>query len=153
MREQLGEGPRGHVVVIDDDTVFCDMLRTALSLDGFKVSTAADGPAGVALVGRVAPDAVVLDVNLPAPDGFDCLVRIRAMGEIGQLPVLVLTADDSDELRERGRSMGADRFLTKPVDLQLLVWNLDELLTGDRPPRVNPLAGLRQQPTIPPGLF
>ena len=144
---------RGHVVVIDDDASFCSVLRVALELDGFRVSTAADGPAGVALVGRTAPDAVVLDVNLPAPHGFDCLVRIRAMGEVGQLPVLVVTADDSDELRERGRTLGADRFLTKPVDTQLLAWNLDELLAGDRPPRVNPLAGLRQQPTIPPGLL
>ena len=145
-------GVRGHIVIIDDDEAFRDVLRIGLELDGFRVSTAADGPAGLDIVSRSAPDAVILDLHLAEGDGLESLVRLRARGDVGQVPVVVLTAEDGGEHRERGRIMGADRYLTKPVDLEFLVWSLDELLARKRAVRMNPLAGLRHHPTIPPGL-
>ena len=140
---------RGRVVVVDDDEVFCDVLRTALEDDGFEVGIALTSAAALDLLREFSPHAVILDIKLAEEDGLTFLVRLRAMGSVGQLPVVVMTAHDHDEHRRRGLEMGADRFLTKPVDLEMLGWHLDELLTRSTHTRANPLAGLRQQPTIP----
>lgn len=140
-------------MVVDDDAVFSSVLRTALKEDGFEVATAPDTRAAFEVLREWSPQAVILDLNLADADGLALLVRLRAMGAVGQLPVVVLTATDDDERRARGLDLGADRYLTKPVDLELLVWHLDELLGSSRPAPVNPLVGLRQHPTIPPGLL
>lgn len=142
-------GGRGRVVLVDHDGVFCAALGSALEGDGFEVATAADGPAARELVRRWSPDAIILGLNLADADGLACLLRLRAMGPVGQLPVVILTPQEGEEHQLRGREMGADRLLTKPVDMEMLAWHLDELLARPSHARVNPLAGLRQQPTIP----
>lgn len=147
------EVPRRRVVVIDDDQGYCSVVRNALEGDGFDVWTAAAGAPGLELVRQVTPDVVILDLRLASEDGLHVLVRLRAMGDVGQVPVVLLTAADDADHQRRGHERGADLYLIKPVELEHLGWHLEELLARGTHDRVNPLAGLRQGPTIPPGLL
>ncbi|HEY0582264.1 MAG TPA: response regulator, partial [Chloroflexota bacterium] len=92
----------GTVLVVDDDPALRDVLGSLLSEDGWRVTTASDGEAALAAIGREKPTAMVLDLMMPRVDGFEVLQQLRAEPTTRDLPVIVVTAKDlSDEDRER----------------------------------------------------
>jgi DNA-binding response OmpR family regulator len=99
------------VVVVEDEELIASSLAVRLRAEGFEVGIAADGPSGVALCGRMLPDVVVLDVMLPGFDGHEVCRRIQAERPV---PVLMLTARDSESDVLRGFGTGADDYVTKP---------------------------------------
>lgn len=78
------------------------------------MSTADDGPGGLAAARRSKPDLLVLDIGLPQMDGWEVLRHLRADESTADLPVLVLTAHAEEESRRRATDGGADGFVTKP---------------------------------------
>lgn len=85
-----------------------------LESEGFLVSTADDGAAGLDAVERLHPDLVLLDVMMPGRDGFDVLAEMRARPEVENIPVVLLTAKATDADVWKGWSAGADYYMTKP---------------------------------------
>jgi two-component system response regulator MprA len=114
------------VLVADDEPAVRTALRRALTLEGYDVDLAADG--GEALRGVVErpPDAVVLDVLMPAPDGLEVARTLRAGGN--RTPILMLTARDQVSDRVAGLDAGADDYLVKPFALEELLARLRALL-------------------------
>jgi two-component system, OmpR family, response regulator MprA len=114
------------VLVADDEPAVRTALRRALTLEGYDVDLASDG--GEALRGVVErpPDAVVLDVLMPAPDGFEVARTLRAGGN--RTPILMLTARDQVSDRVAGLDAGADDYLVKPFALEELLARLRALL-------------------------
>jgi len=118
------------ILLVEDDRLLGDGIRTGLAQGGFAVDWATDGrQAEVALAGA-AYDAVVLDLGLPKLDGMEVLRRLRSGG--GAQPVLVLTARDAIADRIAGLDAGADDYLTKPFDLAELQARLRALLRRAR---------------------
>lgn len=113
------------VVVIEDEAAIADAVAARLRSEGFTVEVAGDGPSGVELVERVAPDLVVLDLMLP---GFDGLEVCRRIQKDRPVPVLMLTArtDETDLLV--GLAVGADDYLTKPFSPRELVARIRTIL-------------------------
>lgn len=106
---------KGRVFLLDDDDLIVTMLARALRGEGFEVLTAND-PAGVVeKIRGFAPDAVMLDINLPGKSGIDLLQEILDSGAARQ--VVMLTADDSAETAVRAMKLGAVDYLTKPFNL------------------------------------
>jgi DNA-binding response OmpR family regulator len=99
------------VLVIDDDPTMCDVVRRYLEREGFSVSLAHDGAAGLEMALRDLPDLVVLDLMLPKLDGFEVFRRVRAVAPI---PVVMLTARGDEDDRVTGLELGADDYLAKP---------------------------------------
>jgi two-component system response regulator CpxR len=116
---------RSRVLVVDDDTEMCAMLREYLAKEQFEVSLAHDGVTALQLVDEVAPDIVLLDVTMPSLGGFDVLRRLR--GDTN-LPVLMLTARDDFSDRVHGLELGADDYLTKPFNARELVARIHAIL-------------------------
>jgi two-component system response regulator MprA len=114
------------VLIVDDDRAVRDALRRALTLGGFEAQTAADGPEALALTASSGPDAVVLDIGLPALDGLEVCRRLRAAGN--RVPILMLTARDAVADRIDGLDAGADDYLVKPFDVGELKARLRALL-------------------------
>ena len=114
------------VLVVDDEPGVRDALRSALELEGFHVSTAADGLCAVRRVWSGGVDAVVLDVAMPAVDGLEACRRVRAAGS--QVPILMLTARDAVDDRVAGLEAGADDYLPKPFALRELVARLRAIM-------------------------
>lgn len=101
------------VLVIDDDQRIRDALEIGLQLQwqDAKVLTAADGEAGLDVFFNEEPDIVLLDVTMPRMNGFDVLKAIR---QVSDVPVIMLTARDEDVDQVRGLELGADDYIGKP---------------------------------------
>ena len=102
------------VLVVEDDELTREILATILDLEEFEVVVAANGEQGLAAVAAAPPDVVVLDVMMPGIDGFEVCRRLRADGATADIPVILLTARDTEEDRRLGDAAGADAYLTKP---------------------------------------
>jgi DNA-binding response OmpR family regulator len=111
--------------VIEDEEVIAAAIAARLRAEGYEVSVASDGPAGVELCERVRPDLVVLDLMLPGLDGIDVCREIQRDRPV---PVLMLTARDSETDLVVGLAVGADDYLTKPFSSRELVARVHALL-------------------------
>ncbi|WP_084252726.1 response regulator transcription factor [Devriesea agamarum] len=138
--------PGGHcptIVVVEDEVTICRAIADRLRAEGWQVEMAHDGPSGVALVGEVSPDLVVLDVMLPGFDGLEVCRRIQADRPV---PVLMLTARDDETDMLVGLGVGADDYMTKPFSMRELVARLKALLR--RVQRAQPAPSHREQTTL-----
>ena len=116
------------VLVIDDDTEACEIVRRFLEKDGFNVVTAASGEQGLRLAHEIQPVAITLDVMMPEMDGWSVLRALKADPVLHIIPVIMLTMIDD---RTRGYSLGAVDYLTKPVDRGLLHKTLSRYYSAD----------------------
>jgi DNA-binding response OmpR family regulator len=119
-------GRKRVVLVVDDDEAIRRVVRTVLEADNFDVVEAADGPAALllleAIMGR-GPDAVVLDVMMPGIDGIEVCSRI----DHDKVKVIMLSARDDPDTRQRATQAGADSYLTKPFSAIELLDALEKL--------------------------
>ena len=113
------------VLIIDDDQKLTEPIKFRLEGLGFHVLTAGDGQTGLGLALVEKPDIIVLDIMLPAMDGWQVCQEIR---RFSQVPILMLTARDAEIDRVRGLELGADDYLTKPFSAQELVARIRAML-------------------------
>ena len=111
--------------MIEDEETIASAVAARLRSEGFRVEVATDGPSGVDLVRRVRPDLVVLDVMLPGLDGIEVCREIQRDRAV---PVLMLTARDSEADLLLGLGAGADDYLTKPFSPRELVARIEAIL-------------------------
>jgi DNA-binding response OmpR family regulator len=128
----------GRVLVVDDSETIRQLITLNLELEGFEVVTASDGREALAIVTKVQPDVVTLDVVMPALDGFATAERLRADPRTAALKIAMVTAAAQERDRVRGREIGVDAYLTKPFDPDVLVRTVRELAghpvpNGDSP--------------------
>jgi PAS domain S-box-containing protein len=112
---------RGSVLIVDDDSVSRRVLTETLSAQGLDCITAASGAEALSLLERKPLSLVLLDLMMPDPDGYAVLRHIRARSDLAELPVVVLTALDSDEEIRRVFASGADDYVHKPFRTAELV--------------------------------
>jgi DNA-binding response OmpR family regulator len=113
------------ILVIEDEALIATAVAARLRSEGYVVEIAADGPEGVARAQRLQPDLVVLDLMLPGLDGLEVCERIQAQRPV---PVLMLTARDSEADLVVGLGVGADDYMTKPFSSRELVARVHALL-------------------------
>ncbi len=113
------------VLVVDDESVVPEVLSRYLKREGFAVDTAKDGEVALAMVERVRPDLVILDLMLPRVDGLEVFRRIRARHPI---PVIMLTAKGEETDRVVGLELGADDYVTKPFSPREIVARVKAVL-------------------------
>ncbi len=101
------------ILIADDDTELCELLREYLGQEGFKVRLAHDGEQALVEARRPGLDAMVLDIMMPLMNGIDVLRKLRKESE---LPVIMLTARGDDLDRIIGLELGADDYLAKPAN-------------------------------------
>lgn len=114
------------ILVIEDDTLLAQSLKTLLEGKGFQVETVYDGEAGVEYAELGVYDLLILDVMMPKLDGYQVARRVRA--KRCAVPILMLTAKSELEDRIEGLNAGADYYLTKPFDSRELLACINALL-------------------------
>lgn len=103
------------ILVVEDNQVNLELV-TQLLEDDFEVTTAEDGAAGLEQAKRVRPDLILMDLSLPVLDGWEATRRLRSDPEIGRTPVIALSAHAARADVERALQVGADAYVTKPID-------------------------------------
>src|SRR3954452_22656721 len=116
------------IVVIDDNANDVQVTRRFLERRGFVVSAATSGAEGLAIARTITPDAFVVDYRMPLMDGFEVTRQIKADPALQTIPVLLLTGADSAQFVVDGLGAGADDFVTKGSDLEILLARLQALL-------------------------
>ena len=117
------------ILVVDDDTNICELLRLYLTKEGYQVTVANDGEEGLEKFNQVKPDMVLLDVMMPRMDGLEVCRRIRSLqGGAAQVPVLMLTAKGDPMDRIIGLELGADDYLPKPFEPRELLARIRAIL-------------------------
>ena len=127
------EGPARKVLLVDDEDSLRKVLKDLLERDGYEVSEARDGVQALDQVDRVGPDIIVLDLNLPALDGYGVLSQLRSRPATAGIPVIVLTAKGDEDNEVRVFELGADDFLQKPFRARALSARLEAVLGRRRP--------------------
>jgi DNA-binding response OmpR family regulator len=117
---------QGTIVVVEDDSNIADLLDMYLRREGFRVLQASTGQAGLEAIQREHPRMAILDLSLPG--GMDGLELCRRLRAASPLPVLILTARDSEVDRVLGLEMGADDYVTKPFSPREVVARVKAIL-------------------------
>jgi type II secretory ATPase GspE/PulE/Tfp pilus assembly ATPase PilB-like protein/ActR/RegA family two-component response regulator len=120
------------VLLVDDEDSLRRVMKDLLEREGYDVAEARDGVQALDQVDRVAPDIIVLDLNLPGLDGYGVLSQLRSRPLTAAIPVIVLTAKGDEDNEVRVFELGADDFLTKPFRARALSARLDAVLARRR---------------------
>lgn len=125
---QTAEGVAPRVLVIDDDWLNRDLLGVYLEDAGYRFELASDGPSGLDLAFANPPDIVLCDVQMPRMNGYEVCRQLKQHPSTRFVPVVMVTALDSDEEKLRAVEVGADDFITKPFNSIMLLTRVRSLL-------------------------
>ena len=114
------------VLVIEDEQKMADLIKRGLEEEGMQVETAYDGETGIIAAKTGNHDLILLDLGLPGRDGMEVMRELREDGLT--IPILILTAQDSTEMKVTGLDTGADDYITKPFAFSELLARIRALL-------------------------
>jgi DNA-binding response OmpR family regulator len=112
---------RHKILVVDDDADLVRALRLRLRANDYDIATAGDGYTAIATAQKERPDLIILDLGLPAGDGFSVLDRLQKSDPLSAVPVIVLSARDPQANEEKALRAGAAAYFQKPADNEELL--------------------------------
>ncbi len=118
------------IMIVDDDSMFRDLLTYGLEHAEYAVVTATNGADAVAILEKVRPDAMIVDMMMPVMDGLKLLLWLKEKSKV-QIPTLLLTCLDDRALFVDGLVAGAADVILKPVGLDVLLEKLSSILGGE----------------------
>ena len=122
---------RKKILCIEDDRETAALIAEELIDCGFEVSTAYGGQEGLLAIMKATPDLVLCDISMPTMTGFEVLERLTEFApRLGPIPFVFLTALDARENELKGRRLGADDYVTKPIDFERLVFIIKARIAG-----------------------
>ena len=122
------------VLVVEDTKEIASLVKFKLLSAGFDVKVAGDGQAGLALAKEFMPDLIIMDVMMPVMNGLETLMNLKADVKSRSIPVILLTAQSTEQEVVRGLELGADDYVTKPFSPQELLVRVKILLARPRRP-------------------
>jgi CheY-like chemotaxis protein len=127
-----GKGRGACVLLVEDEEQLRRVMKDLLQREGYTVAEARDGIQALDEVDRHAPDAIILDLNLPGLDGYGVLAQLRSRPATRDIPVMVLTAKGDEDNEVRVFELGAADFVTKPFRARSLTARLEAVLSRHR---------------------
>ncbi len=120
------------ILIVDDNEDLSKGLRIILRAHDYVTAVAADGVSAISQAKNEKPDLILLDLGLPAGDGFKVMERLSNIDSLASIPVIVLSAKDAATNKERALKAGARAFLQKPPDNAELLGSIKRLLEESR---------------------
>jgi CheY-like chemotaxis protein len=118
------------IIVIDDEQTTIELLRVFLEKNNYDIVTATDGAEGFVLLKKEKPDLAILDIHMPNVDGYQLIRDIKADEDLKNIPVIVITADES--LEERFQNIGIRHYCRKPIKIEPFIKLVDNVLHDKR---------------------
>ena len=122
---------RPHILIVEDDTIICELLFSCLEKAGCRVSVAQSGESALQQIEEDPPAAIILDLNLPGMNGLDVCRVVRQDPWMSKISILMLTGNTEEEDIITGLEVGADDYITKPFSPKLLTARVKALLRRD----------------------
>lgn len=116
------------ILVIEDEKDMAEMTRVTLEKSGYLVDLAYDGEEGLVKAKSSKPDLIVLDLKLPKVDGYKICEELKSEDQFKKIPIIMLTARESSIEEKIGYAMGADEYMTKPYEPEVLLSKIKKLL-------------------------
>ena len=116
------------ILIIEDNEKNRKLSRDVLEVSGYRTLETGTGEEGVRLAGEHEPALVLLDIHLPGIDGIETFQRLRADPATAAIPVIAVTASAMPDDRARIKSVGFDRYLSKPINIKLFLGTVGEVL-------------------------
>ncbi|MDO8536539.1 MAG: response regulator [Candidatus Omnitrophota bacterium] len=116
------------LLVVDDEKDFVDVISEWLETRGFDILRAFNGKEGMEKARADKPDLIILDVAMPEMNGYDMCRKLKIDEQFKNIPIIMLTAKFQPNDVTFGMGMGADAYLTKPLELEMLLHKVDDLL-------------------------
>ena len=117
------------IIAVDDARTMREMVRSILEDNGHTVLTADDGTSALDLAREHTADLVITDLHMDEMNGIDLTKQLRTLDDYRNTPILLLTTEHSDEMKQSGRQAGASGWLTKPFDPDRLNRAVEKLLS------------------------
>jgi CheY-like chemotaxis protein len=108
------------ILYIEDNRDNRILVRRVLEAEGYRVLEAPDGPTGIKIARTSRPALILMDINLPAVDGFQVTSQLKAMQELRDVPIVAVTANVMKGDREKTLEAGCSGYIQKPIDIDLL---------------------------------
>ncbi len=118
----------GTILIVEDSNAMRGMVRTTLRSAGFEVVEAQDGLEALGWLEGRGVDLIITDVNMPVMDGLTFTRQVRAMASYRLTPILILTTEAGQEMKEKGRAAGATGWIVKPFHPEKLLQVVDLVL-------------------------
>jgi signal transduction histidine kinase/AraC-like DNA-binding protein/streptogramin lyase len=125
--DTVGTDNRRTVLIVDDNIAISRFIKEVLS-DSYRCITASNGRAGLAVCGSFTPDLIIADIMMPVMDGMEMCRRIKANPQLARIPIILLTAKDDSTTEAESIAIGADAFMPKPFEAQMLTARVQQLL-------------------------
>jgi len=122
------------ILVVDDSPFILELVKDVLTKSGYRVDRATNGHEAMLAIGEDPPDLVLLDIIMPEMSGYQVCRLIRGDERLKSLPIVMMTAKDTQKDRFWGMEVGADAYITKPIEEQSLLETIDSLLREEREP-------------------
>jgi len=119
------------ILVTDDNSEYRQNVLELLQLEGFEVIEATNGKEAVERVRDQKPDLILCDVDMPIMDGFAVLAEVKAEPSTRIIPFFLITGRSDDESRANGKLLGADDYLIKPMDINVLLLKIRQHLGNE----------------------
>ncbi len=116
------------ILVVDDDENIHDIIRRKLADEAFRIISASNGFDGIRKAQKHRPDLILLDILMPGKDGWKTISELNATGELGNIPIVVISTLDDLQTAE---SFGAKAFIQKPIDKEILLEHIRDIFDGD----------------------
>jgi DNA-binding response OmpR family regulator len=125
----LGESVPHSVLIAEDEPNIAVSLGFLMERAGFSVRAARDGAATLRMIEEAVPDLLLLDIMMPAGDGFEVAAAVRRRAEFSGMRIVILTAKGSESDRRRGVALGVDDYITKPFSTRDVMARVHALLS------------------------
>ena len=116
------------ILIVDDEPNIVMSLEYTFKRQNFEVFIARDGMEALEILKNQLPDVIILDIMMPLVDGFETLQKIKSNEQLSHCKVMFLSAKNKESDIEKGLSLGADAYLTKPFSIKKVVDQVNELL-------------------------
>jgi len=116
------------ILIVDDEPQLVELLKIRLEANDYEVLVAVDGKEGLKIARSKKPDLIILDLMLPKIDGFALCRMLKFDEKYKNIPIIMFTARAQESDKKLGKEVGADAYITKPFDPQVLLKKIEDLL-------------------------
>jgi len=126
--------PKKKILIIEDQAMIVEMLKMRLEANNYEVITAADGQEGLEKAHKHHPSLIILDVMLPKMNGYQVCQLLKKDPKYSKIPIVISSGRTPEEIKKVGQEIGADAYVCKPYEAEVLLSKMNALLEGKGPP-------------------